>query len=196
MAKAILVMDMPKNCVRCKLKSTVRGIQNVIACCNLVEGMIALEGGFEKRLDGCPLREVPQKKEVSFNHWDRAVFANGYNACIDDILGKKRKGENMSKFYKNMPDDFKQAVEVIKEYCQNEDCTENCAECPNPLGVIRCGDMPKEEITCNEANLQEAARPLVEYLQTHYHPHCAAIVDQIHAEIMEGKEVAKYEPLD
>lgn len=51
----------------------------------------------------------------------------------------------MSGFYKNMPNDFKQAVEVIKGYCQNEDCMEDCAECPYPLGVIRCGDAEKQE---------------------------------------------------
>lgn len=51
----------------------------------------------------------------------------------------------MSKFYENMPDDFKQAVEVIKEYCQNEDCTEECSECPYPLGTIRCGDTEEQE---------------------------------------------------
>lgn len=52
----------------------------------------------------------------------------------------------MSRFYKNMPNDFKKAVEVIKEYCQNEDCMENCAECSYPLGIIRCGDMPTEDV--------------------------------------------------
>jgi hypothetical protein len=46
----------------------------------------------------------------------------------------------MSKFYKDMSKEFKNAVEVIKQYCQNEDCTEECDKCPYPLGVIRCGD--------------------------------------------------------
>ena len=43
-----------------------------------------------------------------------------------------------------------------------------------------------------KSTLQCVANPLVKYLQTHYHPHCTAIVDQIHAEILEGVEVTRY----
>ena len=45
-------------------------------------------------------------------------------------------------YYKNMPEDFKKAVAVIKDYCQNEDCAADCEcdECPYPLSMIRCGD--------------------------------------------------------
>lgn len=46
----------------------------------------------------------------------------------------------MSKFYEDMPQDFKDAVEVIKQYCQFEDCDCNCKECPYSLKTIRCGD--------------------------------------------------------
>lgn len=47
----------------------------------------------------------------------------------------------MSKFYKDMPQDFKDAVEVIKKYCQNEGCDYgDCRECILPLKIIRGGD--------------------------------------------------------
>lgn len=46
----------------------------------------------------------------------------------------------MSQYYKNMPQDFKEAVETIKKYCQNADCQEDCKICPHPLSVIRCRD--------------------------------------------------------
>ncbi len=47
----------------------------------------------------------------------------------------------MSSYYKDMPEDFKDAVETIKQYCQFEDCDcENCKECDKSLTVIRCGD--------------------------------------------------------
>lgn len=60
----------------------------------------------------------------------------------------KIKGENkkMSEsYYKNMPEDFRKAVEVIKGYCQNEDCAADgdCFNCPYPLSMIRCGDQLK-----------------------------------------------------
>lgn len=50
-------------------------------------------------------------------------------------------------YYKNMPEDFRKAVEVIKGYCQNEDCAADgdCFSCPYPLSMIRCGDQLKEE---------------------------------------------------
>ena len=40
-----------------------------------------------------------------------------------------------------MPKDFLNAVKVIQKYCQNEDCMDDCENCPNPLSVIRCGEM-------------------------------------------------------
>lgn len=47
----------------------------------------------------------------------------------------------MSKYYENMRDDFKDAVNIIKKYCQFEDCDESdCNQCPYPLSVIRCGE--------------------------------------------------------
>jgi hypothetical protein len=66
------------------------------------------------------------------------------NALDMDI---SRVGENMmnENYYKNMPEDFKKAVAVIKDYCQNEECAADCEcdECPYPLSVIRCGDVER-----------------------------------------------------
>nr|DAS85558.1 MAG TPA: hypothetical protein [Caudoviricetes sp.] len=49
-------------------------------------------------------------------------------------------------YYKNMPEDFRKEVAVIKEYCQNEECAADgeCDDCPYPLSMIRCGDHLKE----------------------------------------------------
>ena len=47
----------------------------------------------------------------------------------------------MSNYYEDMPEDFKNAVEIIKKYCQFENCDEvDCDKCPFPLKTIRCGD--------------------------------------------------------
>lgn len=89
MEKAILVMDMPKNCQSCKLKSTVRGIKNVTHCCNLAEGMITLDKGFEERLPNCPLKHMPEKDNKSYFPDEYSDgHRDGYNACIDEILSK------------------------------------------------------------------------------------------------------------
>lgn len=86
MSKAILVMDMPKNCQSCKLKSTVRGIKNVTHCCNLAEGMITLDKGFEDRLPNCPLKTMPEYKEENHTSDYLDVKNEGFNACLDEIL--------------------------------------------------------------------------------------------------------------
>lgn len=89
MSKAILVIDMPKNCQECKLKSTVRGIQNVTHCCNLAEGIITLDKGFEERLPNCPLKPMPEKDNKSYFPDEYSDgYKDGYNACIDEMLSK------------------------------------------------------------------------------------------------------------
>ena len=95
MSKAVLVMDMPSSCSKCKLKSRLNcEIEGVTHCCNLAEGMITLNKGFEERLPNCPLREVPKKigieeaLKIPGNGCIGDVI-NSYNACIDELL----KGE-------------------------------------------------------------------------------------------------------
>lgn len=89
MSKCVLVMDMPSSCSKCRLKSRLNcEIEGVTHCCNLAEGMITLDKGFEERLPNCPLRELPERA----NHpdWcDGGRYDKGYNACIDELL----KGE-------------------------------------------------------------------------------------------------------
>lgn len=48
----------------------------------------------------------------------------------------------MNTFYKSiqMPQEFLKAVEVIQQYCQYEDCDEDCNNCSYSLATIRCGD--------------------------------------------------------
>jgi hypothetical protein len=41
--------------------------------------------------------------------------------------------------------------------------------------------------------LKEAAKPLVDYIRKNYHPHVTVIVDCMHAEVLEGVEVEKFE---
>lgn len=85
MAKAMLVMDMPESCIKCDF------VNGDMCCCGLfliqTAAIESVEGYTKCRPSWCPLKELPQKKEVSFNHWGRTLFANGYNACIDEILG-------------------------------------------------------------------------------------------------------------
>ena len=69
MSKAILVMDMPKNCLNCKMADW--------ANCRITK--ICHTGCY--RPDWCPLSPMPEKKA------ERNAYT-GYNQCIDEIGGK------------------------------------------------------------------------------------------------------------
>ena len=75
--KAILVLDdMPENCFKCKLQDWANC--RIVKCCHTGD----------TRPDWCPLKPMPEKA----NHpdWcDGGRYDNGYNACIDEILGDK-----------------------------------------------------------------------------------------------------------
>ena len=84
MRKAVLVMDMPDNCFKCKLQDW--------ANCRITKKCHTRDS----RPDWCPLRELPEKAEVSdcdelcdTDDWYDSGYTDGYNACIDELL----KGE-------------------------------------------------------------------------------------------------------
>lgn len=74
MDKAILVLDMPKNCLNCKLQDW--------ANCRIVKGCHT----GENRPDWCPLKEVPERAYHE-NYCDAGRYDKGYNDCLDEILG-------------------------------------------------------------------------------------------------------------
>lgn len=72
-------MDMPKNCLNCKLQDW--------ANCRIVKRCHT--GG--TRPDWCPLKPIPEKKKGGTKDI-LEIFCNiGYNACIDEILGDKER---------------------------------------------------------------------------------------------------------
>lgn len=76
MSKAVLVMDMPKDCYECKLQDWLTC--RIVKKCNTAH----------KKPDWCPLKPLPDKKPHTEDVLE--VFVNtGYNACIDEILGDK-----------------------------------------------------------------------------------------------------------
>lgn len=97
MAKAILVMDMPKGCRECPCANIAdEGWSNF---CQVNKAHIFDD---YKRTNCCPLREVPQKKKVKSldealgelkkgEKTEKVIFEAltnyGYNACIDELLG-------------------------------------------------------------------------------------------------------------
>ncbi len=85
--KAILVIDMPKNCAKCKLMY-LQGIGEGI--CNAVD--------WDERPSWCPLRPLPQKKVGDdlyerYGSWTlgdekEVSYRVGFNDCLEEIMGE------------------------------------------------------------------------------------------------------------
>lgn len=94
MPKAVLVMDMPESCSKCKFMYEFQGIKKCQLMNVLNNGASKLSQNTftQKRHDMCPLRELPEKREINHNKnhyisnfWTDAKSV-GWNACLDEIL--------------------------------------------------------------------------------------------------------------
>lgn len=84
--KAILVLEMPSSCEKCRLHSFVGKDCDVV--CQAKGTTQSYEDAYNGKPDWCPLKPMPEKKKTPDNIL--GVFMNiGRNACIDEILGDK-----------------------------------------------------------------------------------------------------------
>ena len=82
--KAILVIDMPNNCEEC----------NIIYFQGHGERSTCDSGDWSKRPSWCPLRPLPERKDVpEYLETNRDWEAWGYDQCIAEILGSVATGE-------------------------------------------------------------------------------------------------------
>lgn len=83
MAKAVLVMDMPENCADCQLADDDSSGLYCMPADDYYDG----PDSSEDRASFCPLRELPEKKEINYymNSKEKGVV-EGWNACLDKIL--------------------------------------------------------------------------------------------------------------
>lgn len=93
MPKAVLIMDMPESCSKCKFMYEFQGIKKCQLMNVLNNGASKLSQSTftQKRHDLCPLRELPEKKkELSIEEYEFGslgkAFTSGWNACLDEIL--------------------------------------------------------------------------------------------------------------
>ena len=76
-------MDMPKNCAECQLYYNECGNP----MCEGIGRPIHITDSYVRQ-EWCPLREVPQKKTKTMDmEFSKMCEVDGYNACIDEILG-------------------------------------------------------------------------------------------------------------
>lgn len=86
MAKAVLVMDMPESCDRCRFKLNVPYNRNY---CYINQNSCDKEC---RKPDWCPLRELPERETEMTDADDLGKdyvrgTMDGWNACLDEITG-------------------------------------------------------------------------------------------------------------
>lgn len=74
MSKAILVIDMPKDCYECPLFITDE--RNSYCAINLLKNSTK---------EDCPLKPAPEYQEVWY---DDDEWTKGYNNCVREIVGE------------------------------------------------------------------------------------------------------------
>lgn len=90
MSKAVLIMDMPSSCDMCEFVQVDDTVGNM-TCMNPISEVYGFDVSdyIGCRADGCPLRELPEKKKYDGLMEYDDIYADGYNAFIDELL----KGE-------------------------------------------------------------------------------------------------------
>ena len=72
--KAILVVDFPKDgCRNCQFN---------------IGGSLCTARSIEDEEDGCPLKSMPHKKQISLREDYDVYYKMGWNDCIDELLGE------------------------------------------------------------------------------------------------------------
>lgn len=92
MSKAILVIDMPENCLKCPLRYDYKASE----ICILEDDIVDYFYETNTKPDWCPLRPLPENKIVKqyqgngvygFKTSEDAHLAMGWNRCLTEILG-------------------------------------------------------------------------------------------------------------
>lgn len=81
--KAILVIEMPSSCSECNFHQY--GICHAVRKC-----ITGTPEELKSKPDWCPLNPMPSEKNEDKAYTMTQLYrAQGYNACIDEILGDK-----------------------------------------------------------------------------------------------------------
>lgn len=81
--KAILVIDMPKDCWDCHLVDEWENC-NAIKMTSERYG-VSVKQYDKERASWCPLRPLPHKLQAD---WYTGGYKEGFNACLDEITGE------------------------------------------------------------------------------------------------------------
>lgn len=96
MSKAVLVLNMPKSCNKCKF------FDSQYRYCDFKGLPLKRKDGkygpvtkiSKERADWCPLRELPEKRDLKelekYSLGEEYLWSEGWNACIDEITGEHK----------------------------------------------------------------------------------------------------------
>lgn len=103
--KGILVIDMPKDCLHCRLRTVIHVSDHFYQMCRLQDAGYLAEPYFKEQdlVDGfkykyCPLRPLPQKNKYDVEKYATVDYENdvtlghylnkGWNDCLKEITGE------------------------------------------------------------------------------------------------------------
>lgn len=93
MSKSILVIDTQENCERCPLfRRDIDSIPEEYCFDGVIKREIV---DLNKKPDWCPLKEIPEKKEVrnfcfGQRDFEQQGYQQGWNSCIKEIFGENK----------------------------------------------------------------------------------------------------------
>lgn len=88
--KAVLVIDMPSCCAECPLMLWDAESEYYGACCPTLKEVNCVADSYKEnenkgtKPNWCPLKPIPE--QMSWGH--TADYIEGYNACLEEILGE------------------------------------------------------------------------------------------------------------
>lgn len=91
MSKAVLIIDMPENCIDCKFCREFH--EGVEACCEMMDDpdddtlCRMIDGYCHQKPNWCPLRKLPDKEfaDLENDNYEDG-YVTGWNNCLDIIL--------------------------------------------------------------------------------------------------------------
>jgi predicted Fe-S protein YdhL (DUF1289 family) len=86
MNKAILVIDMPKNCNECKIRFDDE-YSNWCPYDNPEPNGVWKYVKKGAKPDWCPLKPAPEEQEIWYGD-DSSDWSKGYNSCLHEIIGE------------------------------------------------------------------------------------------------------------
>lgn len=88
--KAILVMEMPENCLECSLEIGVEDTSGSKWKGNICRGCGKKNADWSKKPEWCPLIPMPERK-IAVPGYEAHIASKGWNACLDAMEGGGRK---------------------------------------------------------------------------------------------------------